>query len=351
MDAELGIAQYRLRFKRSFGTAHGLRDGTDAVFIRLHWRGVTGYGEATLPPYLDHTSEDVMRELCRPDIQTLANTWLKSFPDPFNDGEPELSPPARAALVMAVHDVLARSRGCSVAELLGVGGTGKNTPAMATIGLGTLEEVPAKLADLPKAQVVKVKLGGAQDVAMLRTIIALDARPLFLDANQGWQSVDQALRVLEATDAQQRIVGIEQPFHKDRMAWSRELAKRASVPVYADESMQNVADVERLAGEFSGVNIKLVKCGGTDRALDMIDRAQRHDLRILLGCMSESSLGCSAMAQLRSKADLVDLDGPWLLGNDPFLGLGMDEQGLSIDGPEGQGVALALPIGFEPIGA
>ncbi|MCW5898150.1 MAG: hypothetical protein KIT10_02685 [Flavobacteriales bacterium] len=346
----MGIARYRLQFKRPFGTAHGVRDGTDAVFIRLKWQGATGYGEATLPPYLERTAEEIERELRRPGIQVLVSTWLKSFPGPFSDPDPGLSPPARAALVMAVHDVLARSRGCSVAELLGVAGTGKKTPAMATIGLGTLEEIPAKLADLPMAQVLKVKLGGAEDAAILRAVMALDARPLFLDANQGWPSVDQAMRVLEATDVQ-RIVGIEQPFHKDRMAWSKELAERVGVAVYADERMQNAADVERYAGEYGGVNIKLVKCGGTDRAMEMIDRAQRHDLRIMLGCMSESSLGCSAMAQLRSMADLVDLDGPWLLGNDPFQGLAMGEDGLWIDGPEGQGVALALPIEFDPNGA
>ncbi len=221
---------------------------------------------------------------------------------------------------------------------------------MATIGIGPVEEIPARLAEMPAAQVLKVKLGGDQDRETLRLIAGLDSRPLFLDANQGWNSVAQAMMVLGEIP-RHRILGLEQPFPKDRPELADELARASGLVIYADESMQDERELIRKARNFGGVNIKLMKCGGLDRAMDMIACARAHGLQVMLGCMSESSLGCAAMAQLQGLADLVDLDGPWLLANDPFQGLTMDRDGLHIEGSLGHGVDLVRGLSFGPIGA
>lgn len=347
---QLEYARLRLLFKHPFGTAHGTRDGTDAVFVRLSGPDVQGYGEATLPPYVDEGPEDVIKSLKSIDIQTFMGALMKRQfdPDPALRG---IGPAARAALSTAGYDLMARAGSISVAEYLSTA-SGSNSGAFSTVtlALGSVANIEQNISQLPQSGCLKIKLGGENDRERLRRVQACDNRPLFLDANQGWTDVAQALRILEVIDPA-RLLGVEQPFGKDRWDLHAKLQTMLGVPVYADESIQGPEDLERAVGVFEGVNIKLMKCGGLDVALAMAKRAKELGLEVMLGCMSESSLGCSAMAQLQGMARVVDLDGPWLIKNDPFTGLGLEEHGLTLSGSVGLGVELQSELDWIPVGA
>lgn len=263
---------------------------------------------------------------------------------------PGLSAPARAAIHLA-HKMLLNSILEYGNESLTRNDIGcPSASCMMTLGQTEVHLIERKLRDLPESPILKVKLGAANDHAFLRAVCDADDRKLFLDANQGWSSVDQALDAIEVAGAQ-RVVGVEQPFGKERWDLHRALKDACLVPVYGDESIQGPDDLERAPEAFGGVNLKLMKCGGLDVAERMAERARELGLKVMLGSMSESSLGCGAMATLQDRAELVDLDGPWLISNDPFEGLEMREGKLMVAGL--QGIRLKVPsrLEFSPIGA
>jgi len=347
----LDHARYRLRFKHPFGTAHGLRDGTDAVFLRLSGAGATGYGEATLPPYIFETADSVIQAIQALDIDDyiyrILNPDVRQVtPDPL-----ATAPAARAALSTAIWDLEARSTRCALGVLLGRTvkhrGDGRT---VVTIGHKEEADIPLRVNALPDSDILKVKLGGPSDKRTLEVVQACDHRPLLIDANQGWNSVDQAMDILEAVEMG-RLAGIEQPFPKDRWDLHRELKSKVDAPLFGDESIQDMADLDRAPEAFGGVNIKLMKCGGLDVALRMSLWARELGLKVLFGSMSESSLGCAAMAQLQDHADVLDLDGPWLLANDPFTGLGMESGRMTVEGQFGCGVDLSAELDWRHCGA
>lgn len=342
---QLALSKYRLLFLHPFGTAHGLRDGTDSVFVRLSENGVHGYGEATLPPYLPYSQVAVHEELRSID--------LNSIPSLCMDESADLSPPARAAISTAYYDLMSKQLSIPIASRLGISGSARSKAvAMVTLGYSKPDDIELKLSELPKSSLLKVKLGSVDDEGTLRLVKSMDDRPLFLDANQGWESADQALRAIDVV-GEDRVIGLEQPFAKERWDLHRELRRLTRIPVYGDESIQDMADLDRSPEAFDGVNLKLMKCGGLDRALAMVQRARDLGLKVMLGSMSESSLGCGAMARLAGLADLVDLDGPWLIRNDPFDGLGLVGGNLVLDGAFGVGVEPrpAPLLDWRPIGA
>lgn len=350
---ELAYAPYRLQFRHPFGTAHGLRTGTDSVFIRLRRGGIEGFGEATLPPYLDETVSTVIELLDGLDIEQ----WIKEVKSLSQgrtvDARWTGSPGTRAALMTAYYDLISKGKGISISTLFKAPEfQPKAGLAMVTIGHSVIADIAQKINELPRTTVLKVKLGSPEDRQVLKEVIRLDDRQLFLDANQGWTSVAQAVELVELA-GQERLAGIEQPFAKHRWDLHSELRNRIPLTVYGDESIQGFDDLERAAEAFGGVNIKLMKCGGLDVAHRMAVRASELGMRVMLGSMSESALGCGAMAQLGHLADVVDLDGPWLLANDPFEGLGLEQGRMRCAGPVGTGIVLrtAARMPWIPIGA
>ncbi len=346
----LEYASYKLMYRQAFGTAHGTRNGTDAVFLRLEYRGAMGYGEATLPPYVHETQASVIAQLLSFDCQQYTARYLEQSHNTFEDLEWTGSPAARAAFTMALMDLKSRLAGISVAELLGIPKQLQRTATSVTLGLGAIRDIPRRLSELPQSDLIKVKLGGTEDRATIEAVQASDERRLLLDANQGWHSISDAQRVLDAV-IPGRLFGLEQPFQKDAWELHAKLQEQLDVPIYGDESIQGIADMEKAGGSFQGVNIKLMKCGGLDRAVDMIHKANELGLKVMLGCMSESSLGCAAMAELQQFATIADLDGPWLIGNDPFGGLHLKPGGLWTDGSSGFGVDQVLSLDWHPLGA
>ncbi len=314
-----------------------MRDGTDSVFVRLSEGDQQGYGEATIPPYLEQSQTSVFQELIAIDLDLFIK-WLESGKVPSFEALGNLSAPARAALTTAYFDLTAQRVGKPAREVLGINPTSvRESLAMFTIGHAQPTELPSRLAALPRTGVLKIKLGSVNDRLVLEAVKQLDARKLFFDANQGWTDPEQALEAI-AIVGKERVRGIEQPFAKDRWDLHKELKSRTEVPVFGDESIQGLSDLDRAAGSFSGVNLKLMKCGGLDIARDMALKARELGLEVMLGSMSESSLGCAAMAALAGYADLLDLDGPWLIRNDPFQGIGIENGILKVEGNSGIGI-------------
>lgn len=346
MAVQLSVCPYRLLFKRPFGTAHGLRTGTDALFVRAWENGHVGYGEITLPPYLKETIDMAMDG-----VRAVAALGL--------DGDELMSallvddqllfdrPGCRAGVHTAVLDLLSSRNDLSARSFLGL--AGMNQPvALMTLGICATDEVVQALEQLPASGALKVKVGDTEAVSRIQMVKRLDNRLLFLDGNQGMSGLEDA-QDLAATVGADRLLGFEQPFATDRDLENVALAERTGAIVFADESVQDMEDLKARHTHFGGLNVKLMKCGGVDRALELFKAGRQNGMRIMLGSMSESSLGCTAMAQLSVEADIVDLDGPWLISNDPFRGIVMSSGGLIVPTGPGLGVQPAADLPFAPI--
>ena len=346
---KVAMTRYRLLFNHPFGTAHGVRDGTDALFLHLQRGSYSGYGEATMPPYVAHGADmvlEVLRSLLVSDLDALDQAaweaWSKRHAR-------EWPAPARAAVHMALCDLWAKEQGISVRDLLGLAPSGVSHN-MFTIGDCPEAERVVRLGQVPSDNALKIKVGSVYDEGVIEWFVTHTERMLFLDANQGWRDVDEAAQLV-ALVPRKRCLGIEQPFKHDRPDMHAALRARIEVPVIADESISTLEELEAYGDAFDGVNLKLMKCGGLDHARHMAERARAMDKLVMLGCMSESTLGCAAMLSLDGMADLVDLDGPWLLRNDPFEGMEMAGKRWMVQGGHGHGVTDRGLLEWTPFGA
>ncbi len=340
------FCRYRLEFKHPFTTAHGSRTGTDAVFVRLEHAGHVGYGEATLPPYLKEKPDDVVATLQQvagleadgPD-QLLEVLQHRDLIKPGNAG-------GRAAIHTALIDVIGKIRQLPVHELLGISKL-KQGIALVTVGIVSPDMVETRLKELPMSGGLKIKVKDASDAGIIRIIRVLDPRPLLLDANQGLPDVDAALQLIAA--AQGGLLGLEQPFETRNEEAQKAIGVQTDVCIYADEAVCDMAQLEVAAEVYNGLNIKLMKCGGLDRAKDLALRAGQLGMKVMLGSMSESSLGCTALGHLAGMAELLDLDGPVLIKNDPFVGAEMKLGQLVMPDAPGIGADLVRELDFRPI--
>ncbi len=296
-------------------------------------------GEGTIPPYYGIDSRDMLAFWQRAALQS------EALPDSIHNIEAwvglEGPAPARAAIDLALYDRIGRQEGKPLYQLLDLPQP-KPIATSFTISIDTPERMAKMAAGIPAYQNLKVKLGGdGNDEARLAAI--REARPdarLRVDANAGW-SLDVArdyVRRLERYELEM----IEQPLVRGAIDEMGLLQSRTAIPIVADESVQSLADVAHLADVgVSGVNIKLMKVGGLSPALRMIRTARERGLRVMLGCMVETSLGTTAMAHLMGLAEWVDLDAPMLIANDPFAGVQYGEGGRVI-APERPGIGVEL---------
>jgi L-Ala-D/L-Glu epimerase len=350
MLVELAAASYRLLFHTPFGTGHGFRDGTESLFVRLRLGDTYGYGEATLPPYVNDSVARARAGLEKVDQRVLDKVVQEARFDQLRELTVEGSPGARNALVCAILDLIGRRTGQTLGQLLKVTGGDSDPLMMMTLGVSSIQDIEHKLSQLPDVEILKVKIDSCDYLSQLVWSKKLINRRLFLDMNAAFDGPEMILDMLNELSGH-NVVGIEQPFGSDQDGLHKELTRRTRLPVFADESIQGLSDLEQRAHCFSGVNIKLMKCGGPDIADAMARRAKELGLMVMLGSMSESSLGCTAMGHLSAHARWVDLDGPWLLRNDPFKGLGVRAGRLAMPRLPGVGADITGPLEFDVIGA
>ncbi len=323
-----------LRLHNPFHISYGVSETRQAFWLRL--AGDVGWGEGTIPSYYGISEAEMFA------FWDAAARRSDPFPDDVAEiaawvGE-EGPAPARCALDLALHDRIARQRGVPLYRLLGL----PRPPALPTsftISIASPEEMARMAAQVPDYSIIKVKLGSDDDQARIAAIRAArpDAR-LLVDANAGW-SPEEALERVQAL-APYGLDMIEQPVPQHDIAGMGYVQAHTDVPVVADESVQTLANVEQLAeAGVRGINLKLMKVGGLSPGLRMIKRARELGLRVMLGCMIETSLGTTAMAHLAGLADWLDLDAPLLISNDPFDGLRYDQHA-RIQIPERPGIGV-----------
>jgi L-alanine-DL-glutamate epimerase-like enolase superfamily enzyme len=334
----LRFTPYTAELRHAFTIATASRTSTPGMLVEVEHDGVIGYGEASMPPYLGETQASAAAFLARVD--------LGRFPDPFQLGEilpaiDALAPgntAAKAAVDIALHDWIGKKLGAPWHRIWGLD-PAKAPVTSFTIGIDTPDIVRQKTREAAPYKIIKVKLGRdpATDRALIDAIREVTDCPITVDANQGWPDRADALRMIEWL-ATRGVLFIEQPMPKenpDDTAWLRE---RSPLPLIADESVQRLPDVRRALGVFDGINIKLMKCTGLREAHQMITVARALGLKVMLGCMTETSCAISAAAQLSPLVDWADLDGALLIKNDVFLGTTVVDGKLTLNGLPGIGV-------------
>lgn len=327
-----------LQLRNPFRIAYGVSETRQAFWLRL--ANDEGWGEGTIPSYYG-ISDEAMTAVW----QAAAHSSIP-FPDDPADipawvGD-EGPAPARAALDLALHDRIGRRQGVPLYQLLGLPRP-EPLPTSFTISLDTPEKMAVMARQVGSYPVIKVKLGGDDDVACIAAIRAArpDAR-LRVDANAGW-SAEEAVRYVAALEPF-NLELIEQPTAKEDIEGMGYVQAHTRVPVVADESVQTLANVEALAAAgVQGINLKLMKVGGLAMGMRLLRRARELGLRVMLGCMVETSLGTTAMAHLSGLAEWVDLDAPLLIANDPFDGVRYN-QAIDIDVPSRPGIGVVRRI-------
>ena len=336
---KLKFFPYELKLKHVFTVATYSRTTTPDVQLEIEYDGVTGYGEASMPPYLGQTVESVMSFLRKVD--------LEQFDDPFRledilsyiDGLSKGDTAAKAAIDIALHDLTGKLLGAPWCKLWGL--NKENAPSTTfTIGIDTPDKLREKTKEVAGMfNILKVKLGRDNDKEMIETIRSVSSLPIAIDANQGWKDKYYALDMIHWLK-EKDIVMIEQPMPKEQLddiAW---VTQQSPLPVFADESLQRLGDVADLHGAFTGINIKLMKCTGMREAWKMVTLARALGMKVMVGCMTETSCAVSAAAQFSPAVDFADLDGNLLISNDRFKGMEVVNGKITLNDLPGIGVSL-----------
>jgi len=339
---------YELKLQHTFTVASYSRSTTPDVQVEIMYDGMTGYGEASMPPYLGQSVDSVTDFLSRVNIE--------QFNDPFriddimaylDTVEPSSKlqlgakddTAAKAAIDIALHDLMGKILGAPWYKIWGL--NPEQTPNTTfTIGIDTPEVVRQKTREcVDKFKILKVKLGRDNDKEMIETIRSVTDLPIAVDANQGWTDRKYALDMIHWL-SERGIVMIEQPMPKERVEDNAWVTENSPLPVFADESMQRLVDVPGIKGVYDGINIKLMKCTGMREGWKMANLARALGMKVMIGCMTETSCACSAAAQLSPLVDFADLDGNLLISNDRFNGMKVVKGKITLNDLPGIGVRL-----------
>ncbi len=318
----LHIYTFDLPLASTFRITHEARDVQPTVIVGLEADGHIGWGETTAIAYYDQPQEKLVRTLEQhrsliesTPLETPERYWAalhKAMPDcPF-----EL-----CALDLAANDLWGKQQGKPLHKLWGLD-TGQAPLTNYTIGMGPVEEMVAKIEAKPWP-LYKIKLGTEDDLGVIRALRQKTKSPFRIDANTAWTAEETIALAPQLKEL--RVEFIEQPLKSDNWEGHAKVYAESVLPVIADESCQREEDVARCAGSFHGINIKLTKCGGLTPARRMIGEARKKGLQVMVGCMTESSIGISAIAQIAPLLDYVDMDGALLLREDIATGVCIDD--------------------------
>jgi L-alanine-DL-glutamate epimerase-like enolase superfamily enzyme len=307
-----------LRLRHAWTISRGTRTIQENVLVRLSHGGLEGIGEAAPNPRYgeDRATAGAALERMAPLLGDDPARY-EALIDRLEEAAPERQA-ARAAVDIALHDLAGRARGLPLHRLLGAD-PAKAPPTSFSIGI---DEVPAMQERAREAEgfaILKIKVGHGDDRRILEGIRRVTDRPLYVDANEAWtdpKAVVETIRWMRDLG----VVLIEQPLPAADLDGAKYVRDRADLPIFADEACRTAADLPRLAAAYDGINIKLQKSGGLRMARRMIERARGLGMKVMLGCMIETSVGITAAAHLAPLADHADLDGNLLITNDPFRG-------------------------------
>ena len=334
---EINHKIYRIQLKHTFGISRSKNDWYDVALIYIKDGGIIGRGEAAPSIRYNETTERIASILEKPtdlpyDISERGKIW--SFIQPQLKGLKSLE----AGFSMALWDWWGQKIEKPIHELLNIN-AGIMPLTSYTISIGELDEIAPKLKDAQPYSILKVKLGTPEmDKEIIREIRRHTEKIIRVDANEGWEE-DNALEMVNWL-ADQNIEFIEQPFPANKLEFTYQLKKKSPLDIYADENSLVSTDIEHIANAFHGINIKLMKCGSLEEGKKMINMARSQELKIMLGCMVETSVGITAASHLAGEVDVADLDGNLLIKNDPYRGVNVVNGKLVLSELNGSGLEL-----------
>lgn len=335
----LTFRPYDAQMRHVFTIANSSRTTTQLVFTEIAYDGYVGYGEAAMPPYLGENQVSVMEFLKKVDLSRFNSPFEIQDIMAYVESLSTNNTAAKASIDIALHDLVGKIMGQPWWKIWGFNSaTTPNTSF--TVGLDTEEVVREKTREASPYKVIKVKLGRDEktDKMMIDTIRSVTQTPICVDANQGWKEKHYALEMIHWLN-ERNVTMIEQPMSKylyDEHAW---LTENSPLPIIADEACQRLTDIPKLKGAYSGINIKLMKCTGLREAREMVSLAKSLHMRLMIGCMTESSCAISAAAQLSPEMEWADLDGNLLIANDCFKGMQIVDGKITLSELPGLGVS------------
>ena len=330
---------YELKLQHVFTVATYTRTTTPDVQVEIEYEGVTGYGEASMPPYLGQTVESVTAFLQKVDLSQFKSPFLMDDILTYVDSLSPVDSAAKAAIDIALHDLVGKLMGQPWYRIWGLD-PAKTPNTTFTIGIDTPEVVKQKTLECAdKFKILKVKLGRENDHEMIETIRSVTDLPIAVDVNQGWKDRRQALDEIYWLK-EKGVVMVEQPMPKEQIDDTAWLTQGSPLPIFADESIQRLKDIKSIEGAFTGINIKLMKCTGMREAWKMVNYAHARGMRVMVGCMTETSCAVSAAAQFSPVVDFADLDGNLLIANDRFEGMTVVDGKITL--PDRPGLGLKL---------
>lgn len=334
---EMKFFPYELKLRHVFTVATYSRTTTPDVQVEITYDGVTGYGEASMPQYLGQTVQSVTAFLQKVDLSQFNDPFqledILAYVDSLSPGDTA----AKAAVDIALHDLVGKLLGAPWYKIWGLNKE-KAPSTTFTIGIDTADVVKQKTRECANQfNILKVKLGRENDKEMIETIRSVTDLPIAVDINQGWKDKEKAIDEIFWLK-EHGIVMVEQPMPKelrDDIAW---LTEKSPLPIFADEAIQRLKDIKNVAGAYSGINIKLMKCTGMHEAWKMLNYARAIGMKVMVGCMTETSCAVSAAAQLSPAVDFADLDGNLLISNDRFKGMDVVKGKITLPDRPGIGV-------------
>jgi L-alanine-DL-glutamate epimerase-like enolase superfamily enzyme len=331
------IKTIRLNLTHTWTIARNSSDFKDNVFVRIERDGIAGYGEAAPNVRYGEESTKTTQRLNEAKTIFQAHDWLH-----YVNVKTELDKAitdqscAKCALDIALMDWVGKKLNTPLYRLFGLD---KSQTAQTTfsIGIDTPEVIKQKVKEAAAYPLLKIKVGKDNDAEILEAVRSVTNKPLRADANEGWKTKEQALEKIKWLESL-GVELIEQPLPATMTEEHRWLRDRVNIPIVADEAVKSAADIPKIAEAYDGINIKLMKAGGVQEALSMIHLARALGLKIMIGCMIESSIAITAAAHLSPLIDWADLDGNLLISNDPFKGVGIKDGKLLLSDKPGLGV-------------
>ncbi|MBS1935707.1 MAG: dipeptide epimerase, partial [Bacteroidetes bacterium] len=329
--------QSNLPFKHPFTISKGTKTHQPALIVELEHMGIKGYGEAPAITYYNIPVEKMIADIEQKKmfIEKFAFTEPGRYWHYLHHLLPQ-NPFLVCALDIAAWDLYGKLKQQPLYKLWKLDFS-KTPLTDYTIGIDTTEKMLEKMKEMPWP-IYKIKLGTPDDIEIIHALRKNTNAILRVDANAGW-NIDQALKIIPVLQ-QAGVEFVEQPLAKDDWEGMKILYEKSSLPLIADESCVFEGDVEKCAGHFHGINIKLTKCSGITPALRMIEHARKLNLKVMVGSMNESSIGSAAIAQLLPLLDYVDMDGPLLLAEDLATGIEFDNGKVMLSNKPGLGIEL-----------
>ncbi len=333
----LRFRPYELQLRHAFNLARSQRTTTPGVQVEIEYDGIVGYGEASMPPYLGESIDSVCKYLNSLDLTQFNSPFAFEDIHEYMDSVAPNDRAAKASVDIALHDLTGKIMGQPWHRIWGLNPDNCPNTSFTISYDENPDELRKKIEETAPFKVVKVKMGTGHDKELVEAFRRVSDTPICVDANQGWNDREKALDMCHWL-AERNCLFVEQPMDKaaiDDTAWLRE---RSPLPIIADEFLQRLPDVKRAAEAYDGINIKLMKSTGLHEAYKMAVLARSLGMKVMLGCMTETSCAVSAAAQLSPMVDWADLDGNLLIGNDIFDGMKIVDGKVTLPDRPGIGV-------------